>query len=62
MAHAMFADDFPRYNEELPASFVEYMDDKDYFRYKEPELYWLFENKLKQYENNISGNLKMVVR
>ena len=51
----MFADDFPRYNEELPNSFVEYMDDKSYFKYKEPELYWLFENKLKQYETSIQS-------
>jgi hypothetical protein len=26
--------------------------DKSYFKNRYPELYWVFENKLKQYENN----------
>jgi hypothetical protein len=52
MAHAMFEKDFGVYNEEIPRSFEEYMDDKSYFKNRYPELYWVFENKLKQYENN----------
>jgi hypothetical protein len=50
MAHAMFADDMPRYNEEIPIMFIKYMRD-DNFKYEYPDLNWLFTNKLKQYEN-----------
>ena len=46
MAHAMFEDEFP-YNEEIAIEFVKYIRDKD-FKNKQPELYWLFNNKLKQ--------------
>lgn len=53
IAHAMFYDKFGS-NEEIAYAFQEYMDDKSYFKYKQPELYWVFENKLKQYEQNIN--------
>ncbi len=53
MAHAMFWKDFG-WNEELSYKFEEYMDDKSYFKNRYPELYWVFENKLKQYEKNIN--------